>query len=159
VHGEIRECLASLLPKFLYFDEYSIMPGRVSIQKLQQTNPEQLEPGERTALPLLHLAGVEAAEFTGSEYEACKAALEAAANQLTDEVFEYWSQNKDLAVELDVDFKSPASDRHGAPPFLDIRIRNDRHRVTLNFGERSQSFVWFFSFLAAFSEYRDQEIS
>ena len=157
VQKEITDCLATLLPKFLYFDEYSIMPGRVSIEKLQETAPENLEPGERTALSLLRLAGVETEEFTESVYEARKAALEAAANQLTDEVFEYWSQNRDLAVELDVDFKSPASERYGAPPFLDIRIRNNRHRITLNFGERSQGFVWFFSFLAAFSEYRDQE--
>jgi hypothetical protein len=31
---EVQEILAERLPKFLYFDEYSIMPGRVSIQKL-----------------------------------------------------------------------------------------------------------------------------
>lgn len=29
--------------------------------------------------------------------------------------------------------------------------------MTLNFGERSAGFVWFFSFLVAFSEYRDSE--
>jgi predicted ATPase len=145
--------LAKRLPKFLYFDEYSIMPGRVSIQKLQQTPEDQLAPGERTALSLLRLAGVQAQEFTEAKYEARKASLEAAANQLTDEVFEYWSQNKDLSIELDVDFRSPA-DTYGQPPFLDIRVRNHRHRVTLNFGERSHGFMWFFSFLAAFSEYR-----
>lgn len=153
---EILNVLAKRLPKFLYFDEYSIMPGRVSIQKLQQTQENQLDPGERAALSLLRLAGVQAQEFTEVKYEARKASLEAAANQLTDEVFEYWSQNKDLSIELDVDFKSPA-DQYGQPPFLDIRVRNQRHRVTLNFGDRSQGFMWFFSFLAAFSEYRGKE--
>jgi predicted ATPase len=153
---EILNILAKRLPKFLYFDEYSIMPGRVSIQKLQQTQENQLDPGERAALSLLRLAGVQAQEFTEAKYEARKASLEAAANQLTDEVFEYWSQNKDLSIELDVDFKSPA-DQYGQPPFLDIRVRNQRHRVTLNFGDRSQGFMWFFSFFAAFSEYRGKE--
>lgn len=153
---EIRNILAKQLPKFLYFDEYNIMPGRVSIQKLQQTNENQLEPGERTALSLIRLASVQLQEFNGAEYEARKASLEAAANQLTDEVFEYWSQNEDLSIELDVDFKSP-EDRYGQPPFLDVRVRNQRHRVTLNFGGRSHGFMWFFSFLAAFSEYRGQE--
>jgi predicted ATPase len=152
---EVLKVLSARLPKFLYFDEYSIMPGRVSIQKLQQA-PNQLSAGERTALSLLRLAGVQAQEFTEAKYEARKASLEAAANQLTDEVFEYWSQNKDLSIELDVDFKSPA-DQLGQPPFLDIRVRNQRHRVTLNFGERSHGFMWFFSFLAAFSEYRGKE--
>jgi predicted ATPase len=153
---EVLNILAQRLPKFMYFDEYSIMPGRVSIPKLQQTKDQQLQPGERTALSLLRLAGVQAVEFTEAKYEARKASLEAAANQLTDEVFNYWSQNKDLAIELDVDFKSPA-DTYGQPPFLDIRVRNQRHRVTLNFGERSHGFMWFFSFLAAFSEYRGRE--
>lgn len=152
---EVQKVLSTRLPKFLYFDEYSIMPGRVSIQKLQQA-ANQLNPGERTALSLLRLAGVQTQEFTEAKYEARKASLEAAANQLTDEVFEYWSQNKDLSIELDVDFKSPA-DQLGQPPFLDIRVRNQRHRVTLNFGERSHGFMWFFSFLAAFSEYRGKE--
>lgn len=154
-HEEVRKILANRLPKFLYFDEYNIMPGRVSIQKLQEA-PNQLEPGERTALSLLRLAGAQAAEFTEAKYEARKASLEAAANQLTDEVFEYWSQNRDLSIDLDVDFKSPA-DQYGQPPFLDIRVRNQRHRVTLNFGDRSHGFMWFFSFLAAFSEYRGNE--
>jgi predicted ATP-dependent endonuclease of OLD family len=129
----------------------------VSIHKLQHTAEDQLKPDERTALSLLRLAGVEAADFNEVDYEARKASLEAAANQLTDEVFEFWSQNKDLAIELDVDFKAPAQEPLGQPPFLDIRIRNQRHRVTLNFGERSQGFMWFFSFLAYFSEYRDTD--
>ena len=156
-HADIRAILVERLPKFLYFDDYSIMPGRVSIHRLQQTAEDQLKPDERTALSLLRLAGVEAADFNEVDYEARKASLEAAANQLTDEVFEFWSQNKDLAVELDVDFKAPAQEPLGQPPFLDIRIRNQRHRVTLNFGERSQGFMWFFSFLAYFSEYRDSD--
>lgn len=148
--------LSKRVPKFLYFNEYSVMPGRVSIPKLQSTSEASLEPGERTALSLLRLAGVDAAEFTDANYEARKASLEAAANVLTDEVFEFWSQNKNLEIELDVDFKSPASNL-GQPPFLDIRIKNTRHRVTLNFGERSAGFIWFFSFLAYFSEFRKSD--
>ncbi|MDP9235345.1 MAG: ATP-binding protein, partial [Actinomycetota bacterium] len=82
-----------------------------------------------------------------------KAALEAAANQLTDEVFQYWSQNPSLSVELDIEFRRQDS---GPPePFLHVRIRDHRHRVSLNFNERSAGFVWFFSFLTAFSEFRD----
>lgn len=155
-HQEVLNILAKRIPKFLYFDEYNIMPGRVSIQKLVATAEDQLDPGERTALSLLRLAGVQAKEFTEAKYEARKASLEAAANQLTDEVFDYWSQNNDLSIELDVDFKSPV-DQYGQPPFLDIRVRNQRHRVTLNFGDRSHGFIWFFSFLAAFSEYLGHE--
>jgi hypothetical protein len=62
-----------------------------------------------------------------------------------------------LTVELDLDYREAGQSGQGGPPFLDVRIRNDRHRVTTNFGERSGGFVWFFSFVAAFSELRDAE--
>jgi hypothetical protein len=155
--GEVRGYLRTLYPRFLYFDEYSVMPGRVSIPRLQQ-HPDDLDTGERTALALLKLAGVDTDDFDEDDYETRRAALEAASTQITQEVFEYWSQNTDLLVELDLDFKSPPGPRTGeTPPFLEIRIRNLRHGVTLNFGERSAGFVWFFSFLVAFSEYRDED--
>jgi predicted ATPase len=153
--AELGAFLAGRLPRFLYFDSFSVMPGRASIPRLQGTPEADLSPGERTVLAFLRLAGVEAEEFTASGYEARRAALEAAANEVSEEVLRYWTQNRQLAVELDVDFASPARRPGEDPPFLEIRIRNDRHRVTLNFGERSEGFAWFFSFLVAFSEFRD----
>src|ERR671931_1608380 len=131
--AELGVFLAGRLPKFLYFDAFSVMPGRASIPRLQGTPEARLTPGERTVLALLRLAGVEAEEFTAPGYEARRAALEAAANEVSEEGFEYWSQNRQLAVELDVDFASPAPRPGEDPPFIEIRIRNDRHRVTLNF--------------------------
>lgn len=155
-----RSLLRGRLPKFQYFDEYNMLPGSVSIRRLQQEDEDDLEPDERTALSLLRLAGVDEAEFTESEYESRKAALEAAANQLTDELFEYWSQNDSLSVELDIEFRPvdppPNGQIQPPEPWLQIRVRNQRHRVTLNMAERSKGFVWFFSFLAAFSEFADE---
>jgi energy-coupling factor transporter ATP-binding protein EcfA2 len=144
------------LPHFLYFGHYNVLPGRVSIARLQTLPPARLAPGERTARSLLRLAGVEADDFVESAYERRKVALEVAAERIGEEVLTYWSQGPDLQVELDVDFRQrgPA----GEPgPFLDIRIRDQRHRVTMNFGERSEGFVWFFSFVAAFAEVRGRE--
>jgi predicted ATP-dependent endonuclease of OLD family len=103
------------------------------------------------------MADVDPAEFSETEYEARRAALESASSQITAEVFEFWSQNADLRVFFDIDPTTPAAIAGFGPPFLDIRIQNLRHHVTLNFGERSAGFVWFFSFLAAFSEYRDED--
>ncbi len=145
-----------VLPKFLFFDEYSTLPGRISIPYLQATAEEQLGRDERTALALLRLAGVATTEFTIATYESRKASLEAAQAALTDEVFEFWSQNKDLRVQLDVDFSN--SDPKGrSAPTLEIRIWNDRHRISLNVSERSRGFLWFFSFLAYFSEFRRRD--
>ena len=92
-----------------------------------------------------------------SEYEVRKAALESAATTVSEEVFRYWSQNPELTVELDLDLREAGHNGQGGPPFLDVRIRNARHRVTTNFGERSGGLVWFFSFVAAFSELRDDQ--
>lgn len=58
-------------------------------------------------------------------------------------------------MELDIEFRQNDEQPAVPEPFLHIRIRNNRHRVTLNFAERSAGFVWFFSFLAYFSEYRE----
>lgn len=154
VTGEVRLILAGRLPRFQYFDDYNILPGAVSVRRLQTTDENDLEAGERTALALLRLAGVEGEEFTETEYESRKAALEAAANALTDELFEYWTQNDGLEVELDIEFRpTPQMGAGTTEPWLQIRVRNTRHRVTLNMAERSKGFIWFFSFLAAFSEY------
>lgn len=157
--AEIRTMLHQRLPKFQYFDEYNVLPGSVSIRRLQEVAEDDLDPKERTALSLLRLAGVESEEFTEDSYESRKAALEAAANELTDQLFDYWQQNQDLSVELDIEFKpAPAPNTsHRTEPWLHIRIRNQRHRVTLDMSGRSKGFIWFFSFLAAFSEYTDTE--
>lgn len=151
----IIDTLDPRLPKFFYFDEYSELPGRISIAHLQNTAEDQLTAGQRTALALLRLAGVESAEFTEDSYEPRRAALEAASSAISREVFEYWSQNKNLRVYFDVDFKSPGTDETDQPPVLEVRIENLRHFITLNFAERSAGFQWFFSFLAAFSEFRN----
>jgi hypothetical protein len=153
---ELASFVTARLPHFLYFDHYSVLPGRVSIPRLQTVPPARLAPGERTARSLLRLAGVGADDFAESTYERRKVALEVAAERIGDEVLRYWSQGPDLQVELDVDFR--ANSPGGEPgPFLDIRIRDQRHRVTMNFGERSEGFVWFFSFVAAFSEVQETD--
>lgn len=152
--ADLAAHLIARLPRFLYFGHYNVLPGRVSIPRLQSTPVAGLSPGERTARSLLRLAGVAAEDFVESTYERRKVALEVAADRIGDEVLRYWSQGRDLQVELDVDFRGAGDD---PGPFLDIRIRDQRHRVTMNFGERSEGFVWFFSFVAAFSEVRESE--
>ena len=148
----LRQTIEGLLPSFLLFDEYSVMSGRVAIPRLQTGAGPALTPSERTTLALVQLADMDLSDFTRDEYEARKASLEAAANQLTEEVFTYWSQNRSLSVEFDVDFdRTPDGDG----PFFELRIRNHRHGITLNFNERSHGFTWFFSFLATLSELRD----
>jgi hypothetical protein len=150
---QAMEKLAELLPKFLYFDSYSTLPGSFSIPYIQGRRIEQLDRDEATAKALLGLAGVDAADFTVKEYETRRAALEAAALQVSRQAFRYWRQNRQLRVSFDADFQRPAEGEL-APPWLQMRIEDARHGMTLNFDERSTGFVWFFSFFAYFSAFR-----
>ncbi len=153
VHDRAMRKLAELLPKFLYFDHYSTLPGRFSVPFIQSRKPEQLDRNQMTAKSMLSLAGVDAAEFTMKAYEQRRAALEAAAVHVSKQAFKYWKQNKQLRVSFDADFQHPP-DGEELPPWLHVRIENTRHGMTLNFDERSSGFVWFFSFFAFFSAYR-----
>ena len=147
-------------PKFVYFGDYDTMPGKVSIPHLiTKRDNDTLDRGERALLALLKLAGVRLEDFSAPEsHEHLIRRLENASNSISDEVFEYWSQNKNLQVELTVipqpEAGAPAELSHG--PLLQIRVRNLRHRVTVPFDERSRGFVWFFSFLAYFSQLEDE---
>lgn len=150
-----QQRLGAMLPKFFYFGEYSSLPGRIDLTQLLQTSPSELEDQERTALSLLRLAGVSGQEFIGGAFEERVAQLEAAANALTNEVFEYWTQNRDLVVNLmgDSQVIETGEGQTLVHRYLDIRLNDQRHQVTTNFGRRSTGFQWFFSFIAAFSEF------
>jgi predicted ATP-dependent endonuclease of OLD family len=151
---------SNLMPQFFYFDDYSVLQGIVSIPALKRRRDNrQLTEADRTMLALLRMVGATLEEFEDqSNFERLKRELEAAANSITDEVFEYWSQNNQLSVTLEI-----SGPEEGAEPPLDegpilrVRIHNQRHRATVPFDERSRGFVWFFSFLAYFSELEDQE--
>ena len=136
------------------------MPGKVSIPRLiAKRDADDLTRGERALLALLALAEVRLEDFSSpASHEHLIRRLENASNSISDEVFEYWSQNKNLQVELTVIPQPEAGAQ--APldqgPLLQIRVRNQRHRVTVPFDERSRGFVWFFSFLAYFSELEEE---
>lgn len=150
------DILAARRPMFVYFGDYDNMPGKVSIPRLiTKRDADDLTRGERAVLALLDLAGVKLEDFSSPEsHEHLIRRLENASNSISDEVFEYWSQNKNLQVQLAVIAQPEAG--AAAPldqgPLLQIRVQNLRHRVTVPFDERSRGFVWFFSFLAYFSQ-------
>ncbi len=156
----INGYLEKFIPRFVYFDDYSIMKGRISIQNLNQKKAQGVvDDSDRTFLSLLKLAGVQLEDLQKEQnYERLKADLEAASISITDEVFKFWSQNKQLEVEFDISNANPTD----SPPLnqgtiLHVRIKNNRHRVTVPFDERSRGFVWFFSFFAYFSQIEEKD--
>ena len=148
---QIKSRLVTRLPKFYYFDEFSILPSRFSILHVLESPTGKLTKEEYTARTLMRIADIDTVDFAQSDYESKKVVLEAAARQITGEVFSYWSQNDRLRVDFDISFSTPDSSGK-VDPYLDIRIWDEDHRISLKFNERSKGFIWFFSFLINFSE-------
>jgi hypothetical protein len=153
-----RKYLTSWRPRFLYFDDYYLLPGKVNLTQLQQrVSNNSLREEDKTVLSLLSLAGIDLEDLTiTSGYEEVKANLEGISNTITDTVFKYWTQNRDLDVQIDIrpDPKDEAPFNSGNN--LYIRIHNRKHRVTVPFSQRSKGFIWFFSFLVWFGNIKDQ---
>ncbi|GAB2897189.1 hypothetical protein GCM10027074_75690 [Streptomyces deserti] len=144
-------------PKFFYFSNYQNLPGRIALTDL---NGQEEEPGAsslQTARALLELASTTAGALSAEDFEERKAELEAVSNDITQQVFEYWKQNPDLSVEIDLDKTTVhyPNGQQAVASHLDIRVRDRRHGFTNNFSARSTGFQWFFSFLAAFSEFEN----
>jgi len=151
---------ALMMPKFVYFDDYDSMPGKVSIPDLiRKRDAGTASRGEQALLSLLALAGVKPEDFQqADQHERLIRALENAANVISDEVFEYWTQNKELDITLEIlPPETSAAPPLNEGPILQIRVHNRRHRVTVAFSERSRGFIWFFSFLAYFNQIEDAE--
>jgi predicted ATP-dependent endonuclease of OLD family len=159
VERRIHEHLAPRLPSFMYFSTYDRMVGAVQLEQLASLkNAKQLDRDENRGLKLFaeffEYAGASLDEITDvATYETFNAKLKAASNNITDQIAEYWTQNPDLSVQIEIDQARP-----GDPAPFDLgtvaraRIYNHLHRVDTAFSERSAGFVWFFSFLVKFAQ-------
>lgn len=145
------------LPEFFYFAEYSKLPYSVKINDVMKN--EKLSDADATARALLRLGGTEQEYVLNPDYERRKRELENVANVLTEDVNKYWSQNPELRVLPDIT-QLTVSSPQGQQSVLDelkLRIWDNRHSLSLPFTEHSAGFQWFFSFLAAFSEYEQRD--
>ena len=154
----IRKSLATRLPRFVYFDVYDQLPGRLALTELKRRKgTNQLEFSEKIFLALLDMTSTSLEEIEGiGELEKLIMELESVEANLTDKIKEYWTQNKNLEVNFRYDHAKPGD----LPPMnegfiFSTRIKNTRHRATVNFDERSMGFIWFFSFLVWFSQVKD----
>jgi len=162
----IYELLKPRIPQFFYFSNYHSLPYSVKVDDVLHSNVDSLNEGERTARSLLQLAGAEDSNLLNNDYESRKRELENVANAITDEVMEYWSQNQQLRVQPDITTRvevipprppSQPQQQHVKLDELKIRIWDERHALSLPFDEHSTGFKWFFSFIAAFSEYERED--
>src|SRR5690606_3423027 len=149
----VIDILSARQPKFFFTSHFERMSGMVSIQKLQQDKiDKKVSVGDNIFLAFLEYAGTTLEDLLDTDRrEALKAICEAASNEITEEIFQFWSQNNALEVVIEIDNAKPKD----PSPFnsgmvADIRIKNTNHKATLPLSERSAGFVWFFSFLAQF---------
>lgn len=145
-------------PKFFYTSHFERMSGEISLNKLKQDiDNDKVSVGDQIFLDFLEYAGTSLNELQQvGKYEELKAQCEAASNDISDEIFEFWSQNEALAVKIDIGEGKPEDD----PPFnkgtiAKIRIENQHHRASVPLSERSAGFVWFFSFLSQFKQLKN----
>lgn len=115
IEYEVWLLLDSSTPKFLYFSDYDLLPGKMNLAELAQrveqakSDPKALKPKHRSVLALLRMADVAVTDFaTPGSYEELKAKIEGVSINLTDQVMEFWKQNEDLEVEVDI--KADATD-------------------------------------------------
>lgn len=151
----VIDILSARQPKFFFTSHFERMSGMVSIQQLQQDKQNNtVSIGDKIFLAFLEYAGTTLEELLQADRrEALKATCEAASNEITEEIFQFWSQNNALEVVIEIDNakpKDPAPFNTGL--VADIRIKNTNHKATLPLSERSAGFVWFFSFLAQFKQ-------
>lgn len=149
------------LPKFFLFTDYQSLEGRVDIAGLKTKSDEH--PGassKQTARALLKLANTDVDSMTDSDFEASTAELESVSNDLSREMKEYWSTNPELRIRIMTESETLTDNRgqHSVIRYLNFRVEDRKHEFTNNFSRRSSGYRWFFSFLAAFSEFESRGI-
>jgi predicted ATP-dependent endonuclease of OLD family len=146
------------LPKFWYFDDYYPLSGKININKM--ASEKGVSEKDKTARALFELARIDPKDILGAqdkEYERFVALLEASANKITKEVFKYWKSNENLDIEFKI---QSINNPQGQPEkYLDIRVKSQRHKVTLPLDRRSKGFNWFFSFIVWFSRIQSDKKS
>lgn len=143
------------MPRFFYTSHFERMSGELSLNKLSEDiHQRNVSSGDQIFLDFLEYAGTTIEELRDTQkFEDLIAKCEGASNEITDEIFEFWSQNEALSVDIVLN-EGRADD---PPPFnsgrvAKIRIENKNHRVSVPLSERSAGFVWFFSFLSQFKQ-------
>jgi predicted ATP-dependent endonuclease of OLD family len=142
--------LSPNIPKFWYYDEYFNLPSRINLTHVK--NGQLNDESSKTAKALLEVSQVDLDDLLiADDFETFIAELEATSNEITDQMFRYWTANSNLEIEFKIDTLS------NTEKVLDIRIKNQKHRVSIPLNQRSKGFNWFFSFIVWFSKIKNEK--
>lgn len=147
--------LEKSFPQFLYFDEYYQMVGEVNIQKLKERQAQKkLEDSDHPMLAFIDLARLNLDQLMAPQNtQELKNKLNGASVYLSKKIFKYWTQNKHLSINFDIR-PALAGDPEGMREGTNLWsfVYDDAHQAEVRLGSRSRGFIWFFSFLAWFSQ-------
>lgn len=144
-----KNYLKPAIPYFWYFDEYYLLPTRISIRELK--NPPQNDESLLISRAFLDLAKIDIDKLLeADDFESYLADLEATANEVTNFIFKYWTTERDLEIKFEIERIIETNDR-----ILNIRIRNTTRKITLPLRNRSKGLNMFFSFVVWFSKVKN----
>ena len=155
VEEAIINLLEERLPKMFYTSHYDRISGKISVNQLADDRSiDNVSISDQIFLDFLEYAGTSLEELQDtSQHEELKAKCEAASNDITDEIFLFWSQNDALTVQIELrEGQSDDEEPFNTGSVVDARIYNHHHRASVPLSERSAGFLWFFSFLAQFKQ-------
>ena len=150
------DIISRRMPQFMYFSHWDRMSGELSVNKLNTDKQQGIEvsSGDRVFIDFLEYAGTTLEQLIATtQFEELNAKCEAAALRITNQIFDYWTQNDELKIKVVF-----SEGKSGDPvPFntgaiARARVENNLHGVTVPFSERSAGFIWFFSFLVKFAQ-------
>jgi AAA15 family ATPase/GTPase len=156
----MHEAIKPRLPEFLYMGEYHFLEGRISMDRLiQRQSNNNLEEGDEVFLSLLSMSHLEATELRDNDnWDRMRTSLESAANQVSDYVLDYWTQNQNIRIEFDREhIPQNSSTRWNNERVVDVLVKNQDYRATIPFEQQSRGFRWFFSVFCQFTDLRDQD--
>ena len=143
----------------MYYDDYYMLPSRVELNNIETSTSN--DPAEKTAKALLELADIDISKVIQSDnFEDFIAELEATQAIISEELFKYWSTNKNLEILFQIDKVEETDSRNNTrivKRVLDIRVKNSRSGVSLPLENRSKGFNWFFSFLVWFKKIQENK--
>lgn len=149
-----RTWLLPNIPKFLYYDECSMLPSEICLEQLEN-GPQT--PAKQTARAFLALTGLDTEKIlTAKDLSEFQLELEMVQAEISASFLQAWTGNSNLRMELGLERKvvTPGQKkglfRKEIPPVyettLQIRIKDVRSMVSLPLTSRSKGFQWFFSF-------------
>jgi len=166
-HGDINiaqnigsQILKSQIPQFLYMGEYHFLEDEISMDQLvKKQNQNELEEGDEIFLSLLSISNLEATELRDNDdWARIRTDLEAAANDVTDYVLDYWSQNQNIRLQFDRNYlPEGTSFRWQNERVVEILVENLDYRATIPFNQQSRGFRWFFSVFCQFTDLKNQD--